>query len=111
MLDESHVAIEAAKAHARSEFPKESCGFIASDLYVACENKAKDPLTNFEIDDDRYDRACIAGTIQAVVHSHPRGPAAASEWDIAQQHAAGLPWIILARENGRSVSVVVMRTQ
>jgi proteasome lid subunit RPN8/RPN11 len=94
-------AIEAAKAHAISEFPKESCGFIAAGEYVACENKHNEPTTEFEIQDDRYDQAVAAGTLQAVIHSHPYGPLVPSELDMTQQIATDVPWvIIMLNENG-----------
>lgn len=90
------AAVEAAKAHAIAEFPKESCGFIAGGEYVACENKHEDPLAYFKIDDARYDLAVAEGRLQAVVHSHPDGPIFPSHADMAQQIACDVPFIIVS---------------
>jgi proteasome lid subunit RPN8/RPN11 len=89
------VALEAAKGDARSKFPNESCGFIAGGVYVACENKAKTPLTDFAIDDPRYDEAVKAGTLTAVIHSHPNGPIFPTQHDMEQQLATNVPWVII----------------
>jgi proteasome lid subunit RPN8/RPN11 len=89
------TALQAAKEHARLEFPKESCGFIDDTGYVACDNKHENPLAYFTIDDPRYNRALIAKTLQAVVHSHPNGPMYPSELDMRQQLATSVPWLIV----------------
>lgn len=90
------AAIAAACAHAREQYPNESCGFVASEQYVACENKAKDPAKDFEIDDSRYDSAVTSGALKAVIHSHPNGPIFPSGNDMAHQLAVGVPYIILS---------------
>lgn len=87
--------IAAAKIHADAEFPKESCGFIANGKYVACKNRADEPEKFFKIEDDRYDAAIKAGTLTAVVHSHPNGPLVPSELDMAQQIVSDVPWVII----------------
>ena len=95
-------ALEDAKAHARAEFPKESCGFITSSykgqpsLYMACVNRHETPETHFKIEDPRFDRAVISGGVTAVVHSHPNGPVHPSHADMQQQIASNLPWIIIS---------------
>lgn len=88
-------AIEAAKAHAIAEFPKESCGYITGGVYVACANKHKDPENFFTIRSKRYDRLYAEGAVSAVVHSHPNGPLSPSHMDMVQQDAADLPWVII----------------
>lgn len=95
------AALDAARAHARAEFPKESCGFIRSrgpgqqNEYVACQNDHKSPLTHFLIDDARYDAALADASVVAVAHSHPYGPACPSQADMEQQIATDLPWVII----------------
>ena len=84
-----------AKAHARDEFPKESCGLIVSGRYVPCFNYATDPLNDFEIAPQAYLKAATQGVIEAVVHSHPNGLAYPSLHDMEQQIATAVPWIIL----------------
>lgn len=88
-------ALEAAKEHARAEAPKESCGFIAAGVYVACENKHRDPENYFRIDEPRFSQVVIDGSLQAVVHSHPRGPAVPSEFDQRQADALDVPSFII----------------
>ncbi len=88
-------AIEAAKAHAIAEFPKESCGFIKGGAYFACANKHKTPLTHFTIRSKRYDKAYAAGEVAAIVHSHPNGPLSPSHADMQQQDVSDVPWVII----------------
>lgn len=88
-------ALDAARAHARSEFPKESCGVIVNGRYLACQNTAEDPLQDFRISPADYRRARELGAIEAIVHSHPNGQLFPSELDMRQQIATAVPWIIL----------------
>jgi proteasome lid subunit RPN8/RPN11 len=87
--------VESAVAHARAEYPKESCGFVSAGQYIACENKATSPNEAFKIDDPRFDAAVVQSTLTCVIHSHPNGPSYPSEDDMVQQLATGVPWIIL----------------
>lgn len=88
-------AYAAAREHARAEFPKESCGFVAGGEYVACENKAENPQEHFKIVDQRYTKALKTGKIKAIVHSHPNGPIYPSEDDMRGQLATDVPWVII----------------
>ena len=90
-----YSVIEAAKVHAISQFPKESCGFVAGGVYVACENTNADPLKFFTIDDPRYEAAVASGALTAIIHSHPNGPLMPSELDMTQQIATNVPWFII----------------
>jgi proteasome lid subunit RPN8/RPN11 len=87
--------LAAAQAHAREQFPKESCGFVARGKYVACQNQAADPLADFRIEDPRLEKAITAGSLKAIIHSHPNGPIYPSEKDMAQQLATDVPWFII----------------
>lgn len=97
------AASVAARAHAETEFPRESVGLILTESgeYVPLENTSPEPEEAFEIseaDEERYQ-----GQIAAVVHSHcfrkgdfdpkdgplARGPSAA---DMAQQQEMSCPW-------------------
>lgn len=90
----SREVIEAIRADAIARYPNESCGGVTADGYVAMENRAADPLHQFDCAD-----ACaelqVAGKLLAVVHSHPDGPLAPSAHDIAQQRAMDVPWGLL----------------
>jgi proteasome lid subunit RPN8/RPN11 len=88
-------AMQDAQAHARREYPKESCGLIVSGRYVPCDNVAADPLSDFVIAPEQYLAAKRLGAIEAVVHSHPNGQIYPSELDMQQQIATNVPWIIL----------------
>lgn len=92
MFDPSVIA--AIQADAVARYPNESCGAVTADGYVPMENKAEDPLHHFDCAD-----ACaelqMAGTLLAVVHSHPDGPEAPSAHDIASQRSMDLPWGLL----------------
>lgn len=89
------IALHDAKQHAARLYPQESCGFIASGVYVPCENVAADPATDFEIRDERLNQAIIDGTLQFIVHSHPDAPLYPSANDMRQQIALGVPWVII----------------
>lgn len=87
------AAITAAKKHAREQYPKESCGFVVDDMYVPLENNAQDPEKAFSIADAEYIK--YSSKIQAVIHSHPDGPACPSEADMVGQASMGVPWGIV----------------
>ncbi len=91
--------LQAMKAHAIAEFPRESCGLVieAADgvCYLPRANSADDPQADFRISPQGYAGASRQGTILAVVHSHPEGPEHPSESDMVGQLASGLPWAIV----------------
>lgn len=80
--------VPAIQAHARREYPQESCGIIDKNGYVPLQNLAADPRKSFQM--DLGQRQALA-----IVHSHPDGPDAPSAYDMRQQVAMGLPWIIV----------------
>lgn len=88
-------AFAAARAHAREQFPKESCGYVSDGKYVACLNKADDPEKHFKIVDQRFTKAMKAGKVEAIIHSHPNGPIFPSEDDMVGQIATDVPWVII----------------
>lgn len=107
-------AFAEAKAHARREFPLESCGLIVSGKYIACENVAADPSEHkegdrncnckrcsFVIDPAVYAKYATGGNIDFVVHSHPNGPFYPSKADMEGQLATAVPWAIIALDDER----------
>lgn len=90
--------IEAAKAHALAEFPRESVGFVVGGEYVPQINIAETPEEHFRVADSEYLQ--YAKDLQAVIHSHPDGPDHPSRHDMQQQIAMGVPWgIVVCRED------------
>jgi proteasome lid subunit RPN8/RPN11 len=90
--------IEAVRAHAQAEYPRECCGLIVvvkgRERYVPCTNVAQG-TDHFILPADEYADAEMKGEILAVVHSHPNAPAAASQADLVSCEASGLPWHIV----------------
>lgn len=89
MFDQS--VLTAIQAHAMEVFPHESCGVVTADGYVRFANLSANPEHEFECD-DQLQPMLAAGTVLALVHSHPNGPYAPSAYDIAQQVAMDVPW-------------------
>lgn len=106
------AAWEAARKHARDDYPRESCGLIVEGTYVPCENKAFDPqhhvdetdcgcqLCSFIIDPQEVIK--YHGKIDAVVHSHPDGPLFPSTADAKAQLNSGLTWALIALDAERT---------
>lgn len=91
--------LEAAKAHAIAEFPKESCGLIVraedGEVYVPCRNTAETPNAHFTLPPEDYMAAEDLGEVTGLVHSHPGSAVEPSEGDRASCEASGLEWFIL----------------
>jgi len=85
----------AARQHADEMAPLESCGIVVGNEYVPCNNVAEDPFEDFLIPLREYQTPLITGRLQAVIHSHPSGPAHPSEVDMAQQQEMQVPWGII----------------
>jgi len=70
------------KSHARSEAPKECCGFIIDDFGVyKVKNSSSQKDKRFKISAQDYVAATRLGKICAVYHSHPTTEAKFSEYD------------------------------
>lgn len=92
----SRDSLEAAKAHAIAAYPHESCGLIVKDRYIPCTNVAADKEKTFQISDAEIVKLLGEGrAYDAVIHSHPNGPAYPSKDDMEQQIASGVPWGIV----------------
>ena len=82
-----------AEKHARAVCPHEACGLVVGGRYFPCRNIALDPTTDFAINPADYARAMFAGTIEAVVHSHPAGTPV-SEQDRKACTQTKIPWYV-----------------
>ncbi|CAB3850723.1 C40 family peptidase [Achromobacter animicus] len=100
--------IEAIRAHAAAEYPRECCGLVLMqgrrESYRPCRNLAEG-TDHFILDPQDYAAAEDAGRITAVVHSHPDTPATPSEADRVACEGTGLPWFIVeaAKDDGGQV--------
>ncbi|SER29897.1 Proteasome lid subunit RPN8/RPN11, contains Jab1/MPN metalloenzyme (JAMM) motif [Faunimonas pinastri] len=103
----SPSVIEAAQAHARAEYPKESCGLVVGGVYQPCFNYATAPEQDFEIASRVYKDALDTGALQAVLHSHPGGPFYPSERDMQSQIDMDLPWGIIVTDGERTSPPIV----
>src|SRR5574344_1559537 len=86
---------KAIRSHAEECFPRECCGVIVNDQYIACRNIAENDH-QFEIHHKDLAKAEDLGEIQAYVHSHPNASARASEIDLIQIELHEKPWVICA---------------
>lgn len=86
-------------AHAEASYPREACGLLVDvkdDLqYRACGNLAQG-TDHFILDPVDYAAADEAGTIIAIVHSHPDVSPKPSQADMVSCEASGLPWHIVS---------------
>lgn len=96
----SKKTIRDMKMHAKAEYPKESCGLVVDGQYVPAINTAPNPKQDYQIDPQQYARFMVTGQLQAVVHSHPKGPNYPSEADQEIQLASGLTFGIIYMEEG-----------
>lgn len=88
------------KEYARSEFPKEACGWVVDGTFYPQPNIAANPLEEFEM------AGWPAGNVQAILHSHPNvREAVPSSLDMIHQINTNIPWGIVATD-GQWVSRV-----
>lgn len=91
-----------AARHARSEYPKESCGLIVDGKYMPFDNEAEDPTKDFLIPPHKMLQVFQSGAeVQMVVHSHPNGPYFPSKADMEGQMRSGVPWAIVVLDDER----------
>ena len=87
MQDFKHEAVR----HAEQQYPKEAAGLVVNNSYFPCCNIADSPESTFVINPVDYARAMLAGTIEAVVHSHPQGTPV-SDYDRKACSQSKMPW-------------------
>jgi len=87
--------IETLKRLAIEAFPQEACAFICGEDVLPVENKHYNPLEEFEVDPEEFDRIEAEwGPITGFFHSHPGGPDCPSGADMQAQVTLGVPfWI------------------
>ena len=101
------TTLAALKAHAEAAFPQESCGLVIEGLdghtYLPCENIAPHPARAFRIDDALVLSHLKAGTLTAVIHSHPAPFAEApSRADMQTQLDLAVPFGIVPVAEGEA---------
>ena len=85
---------EQIQAHALEAFPHECCGVVRNGLYERLANNDPNPAEAFD-----FDRMVLLDpAVQAIVHSHPGGPAWPSALDMEQQLATDLVWGLVATD-------------
>lgn len=114
--------IKTIKAHAESEYPKESCGLIVSveakEKYIPCRNDAPNPTQDFSINPEDYASAEDQGEVIGIVHSHPDASNRASPKDLAVMNSLyslqlsmdsdskPIPWHIISWPEGEINTVL-----
>lgn len=103
----SASVISAAQAHARAEYPRESCGLVVGDEYIRCTNIADDPTREAKISGAEQIAARQRGPLVAVLHSHPDGPFFPSHADMLAQIYSAVPWGIIVTDGLRASSPIM----
>ncbi len=90
------------KKFAKQKLPDEACGLVAiikkKETFWPCKNLAKSSDSFFVLDPDDWADCEDMGEIIGVVHSHPTGPATASEVDKKSCEHIGFPYFIYSIE-------------
>lgn len=82
------------QAHALEAFPNEACGVVRGGVYERLVNNDPNPTEAFDFDRE----ILLDPAVQAIVHSHPGGPAYPSAVDMTQQLATDLLWGLVATD-------------
>lgn len=87
-----------AVEYAKEQAPKEACGLLAiingEETFWPCKNLAETTHEFFMLDPEDWAECEDTGEILGVIHSHPQGPAIASEADKASCEHIGFPYYI-----------------
>jgi len=90
---------DAALAHAKEEFPKESVGIVhvvkGRSRYFPCKNIADHPEEHFVLDSSEYIAAEEKGEITAIIHSHPKENQSPSLADQVACEKSKVPWFVV----------------
>ena len=99
MIELTDSVLGAIREHAKSCFPKESCGVVivhrGKPLYWPCQNLADAPDLHFILSPDDLALAEDAGELAVVVHSHPNLAPDPSQADLVGCEISKLPWLIV----------------
>jgi proteasome lid subunit RPN8/RPN11 len=91
-------------AHAKKEFPRESCGvvvvFKGREIYLPCRNIANNQGNEFVIHPKDYSDACDKGQVVKIVHSHPKSSHEPSIPDKVGIEETKIPWVIVNPTTG-----------
>lgn len=88
--------INAIKAHAREEYPREAVGAVVCGQYVPMLNLSPHPERHVKADAAELAKFSRSGGLQAIVHSHPDGPQYPSRADMTSQIQWGCAFGIIA---------------
>lgn len=97
--------MEAIRAHAEAEYPKEACGVVVQigrrQEYLPCRNIADNPTEDFTLAPDDFTAAEAQGEVLMIVHSHPDVvQLIPSELDRIQCDHSGVEWGIMSWPDG-----------
>lgn len=105
MIELSEKVMSEIHAHAKQEYPRESCGvviiFKGRHRYIPCRNISSS-MDNFVIAPEDWAAAEDLGEPVLVVHSHPGVPPQPSQSDLVGCEKSGLPWLIVNYPVGNS---------
>lgn len=98
MIGLARETLDAIRAHAADEMPRECCGLVVvvrgRERYVRCQNIGE-RADHFAMEPLDLARAEEAGDVLAVVHSHPDASPRPSEADRVGCEQSGWPWVIV----------------
>lgn len=90
------ILIHEMRKHARAEYPREAVGLVVGGEYVRLKNTHANPEKFFDTDPEEVAQYSKTGKLEAMIHSHPKGPQWPSRADMAAQIAWGIPFGIVA---------------
>jgi proteasome lid subunit RPN8/RPN11 len=100
MIEMNSKTLSNFRAHVKTEYPKEACGFVlevqGSEEYYPATNISEYPMESFVIDPKSYAEAEDLGVIKAICHSHPNASSAPSEIDTSSCEASNKVWHIIS---------------
>ncbi len=103
----SEMLVDQAMNHALDAAPEESVGIVAGGQYHRLRNVHPRPLEAFAIDPQEQLRILLEyGTLQVVIHSHPKSQPGPSHDDMMGQFNAGVPYGIIVVGDNNVIDVV-----
>jgi proteasome lid subunit RPN8/RPN11 len=100
-------AVHDAMDHALKAFPNESCGAVVGGEYFPMANVHPLPQESFEVNPVELVMLIEKhGSLQAVMHSHPRGQRCPSFHDMEKQITAKIPFGIIVMGHSNVIDVV-----